>query len=140
MKSDKKRLQEYIRQIVKSYLYEAEKEEGGKDEGGEENPFAAGEGGGEDAAAGGEEEKPADDKEGGEKKDKAAEQPAGVPIKFDVSKVKKYNDANFLSDSGVVKSISKKGVVVTVEPDQVDVLVNFDDISENVKKFFKARK
>lgn len=132
MKSDKLRLQEYIRKMVKSYLQEAEKEE-------EENPFAAaddkgGEEGGEEAAAGGEE---------GEEKEKAPakpEQPAGVPINFNASRVKKYNDANFRSDSGIVKSISKKGVVVTVEPDQVDVFVNFDDITENAHKFFKIKK
>lgn len=119
--------------MVKSYLQEAEKEE-------EENPFAAaddkgGEEGGEEAAGEGE--------EGGEEKEKAPakpEQPAGVPIKFNASRVKKYNDVNFLSDSGIVKSISKKGVVVTVEPDQVDVLVNFDDITESARKFFKIKK
>jgi hypothetical protein len=143
MKSNKKTIQEYIRKIVKSYLAEEEKE--GGEEGGGENPFDAGdeggeEGGGEAAGGapppsepaggeGGEEEEKTDSKKGG--------QPQGVPVKFDVNKVKKYNSAKFLGDEGVLKSISKKGLVVTVQPDNVDVLVNFDDISEQVKKFFK---
>lgn len=155
MKSNKKTIQEYIRKIVKSYLAEEEKEggeegggnpfaagdeggeEGGGEGGGEEgggNPFTSGgeEGGGEEGGeeGGGEEgEEETDSKKGG--------QPQGVPVKFDVNKVKKYNSTKFLGDEGVLKSISKKGLVVTVQPDNVDVLVNFDDISEQVKKFFK---
>lgn len=141
MKSNKKTIQEYIRKIVKSYLAEEEKE--GGEEGGGENPFDAGDEGGEEGggeAAGGIAPDPAGGEEGeeGEKTDsKKGGQPQGVPVKFDVNKVKKYNSAKFLGDEGVLKSISKKGLVVTVQPDNVDVLVNFDDISEQVKKFFK---
>ena len=71
----------------------------------------------------------------------AAAAPVGVPIKFNLGKVKNYNpNAKFLSDAGVVKSVNKKGIIVTTQPDQVDVLVNFDDISENIKRFFNATK
>jgi len=66
--------------------------------------------------------------------------PAGVPIKFNIDKVKRYNSGKFLSDAGTVKSITKKGIIVTTQPDGVDILVNFDDISENVKRFFKSKK
>ena len=120
MKLSKKHLAELVRRVAKSYIIEAEKAE-------EEDPFAAAAGG--DA---GEEEK-ADEKK------PEAEAPAGVPIKFDISSVKRYNDNLFKSDSGVVKSISKDGVVVTVKPDDTDILVNFDDISESAKNFFKKK-
>ena len=149
MKSNKALLKEYIRRIVSKYLREAE-EEKADDKGGEEaadaNPFAAGGGdekeGGEEPAAG--EDQGAEDEGGdaeGEEKDtekKAKpEEPKGIPIKFDISGVKKYNKAGFTSDKGIVKSISKKGIIVTTQPDGVDILVNFDDISEQVKKFFR---
>lgn len=145
MKSNKNILKEYIRRIVSKYLREAE-EEKADDKGGEEaadtNPFAAGGGEeGEEPAAddkGGEEE--GGDAEGEEKdteKKAKPEEPKGIPIKFDISGVKKYNKAGFTSDKGIVKSISKKGIIVTTQPDGVDILVNFDDISEQVKKFFK---
>lgn len=129
MKSSKKKLKEYISTYVKNYLAEVEKED---------NPFAAAEDSKDDEA-------PADEKGGDEKEDKEtapkkAEEPAGVPVKFNISKVKQYNNANFLSDKGVVKSIDKKGIIVTTQPDGVDVLVNFSDISENVKRFFKDKK
>lgn len=121
----------------KQFLKEAE-EEPAKEEGGEEdaNPFAA-------AAEEGGDEEEAPAEEGGEEKDKKEakpEAPAGIPIKFNIGKVKQYNKANFLSDQGIVKSIDKRGIVVTTQPDGVDVLVNFSDISENVKKFFKNKK
>jgi hypothetical protein len=141
MRSNKKAIREYISKLVKQYIAEAEKEEAPADdaaEEGDDNPFAAAggeeEGGGEEAAA--------DDKGGDEKDKKEAkpEQPAGIPIKFNVSSVKKYNKMPFTSDSGVVKSIDKRGIIVTTQPDGVDVLVNFSDISENVKKFFKHKK
>jgi len=138
MKSDNKKLREYISRYVKRYLAEAEeekpaddaKEEAPAEE--EENPFAAGDEGGDEGgdAKGG-------DEKGGEKK---PEQPTGIPLQFDISKVKQYNKSNFLSDKGVVKSIDKRGIVVTTQPDNVDVLVNFDDITENVKTFFKKKK
>lgn len=135
MKLSKRHIKELTDRIFKSYILEAE-EDKPADEGGEDNPFAAAsdeEEGGEEAAGG---------EEGGEEKgaEKKAEQPAGIPLKFDISKVKKYNDANFLSDTGTVKSIDKRGIVVTTQPDGVDVLVNFDDISESVKQFFKKQK
>lgn len=136
MKSTKSIDWSHISASFKQYLKEADdKEEDAPAE--EEDPFAAADDKGGDEA-------PADDAEGEEGKDDKAktptEKPAGIPIKFNVSKVKKYNTANFLSDTGIVKSINKDGIVVTTQPDQVDVLVNFDDISESVKKFFKNKK
>jgi len=102
----------------KKFLVEAEKEaekeeKPAKEEPAEENPFA----GSDDK--GGEEDT--------EKKEKP-EAPAGIPLKFNLSKVKQYNKANFLSDKGIVKSIDKNGIIVTTQPDGVDVLVNFSDI------------
>lgn len=105
--------------------------EEGEEEGG--NPFAAGGGEGEEEAPAAEEEPAAD------KKQTKPEEPAGIPLKFNISKVKRYNTADFLSDQGVVKSIDKKGIIVTTKPDDVDVLVNFSDISERVKRFFKNK-
>jgi len=129
MKLNKKSLREITSKLLKSYIFEAEEKA-------EENPFAAAEEGGE------EEEAPADDAKADdeEKAPAKAEEPKGIPIKFNASKVKKYNNANFVSDTGVLKSIDKRGMIVTTQPDGVDVLVNFDDISENVKKFFKSKK
>ena len=145
MKSTKSIDWSRISASFKQYLKEAEdkEEDAPAEKEGEDNPFAAtaGDEGGDEAPA---DDAPADDaekEEGGDDKKKApAEKPAGIPIKFNVSKVKKYNTANFLSDTGVVKSINKDGIVVTTQPDQVDVLVNFDDISESVKRFFKPKK
>jgi hypothetical protein len=113
--------------------------EGDEEEAAGGNPFAAaggeegGEEGGDDAAAdtsgeeadaeagaeGGEEE------EGGDAKDTAAPK---FPIKFNLAKVKKYNNAEFISNQGELKSIDKKGLVITVQPDNVDIFVNFSDI------------
>lgn len=112
----------------------AEKEAPAEEEGG--NPFAAAEDGGGE----GEEEAPAEEEEpAADKKQTKPEEPAGIPLKFNISKVKRYNTADFLSDQGVVKSIDKKGIIVTTQPDGVDVLVNFSDISERVKRFFKNK-
>jgi hypothetical protein len=130
MKLNKKSLREITSKIIKSYIFEAEEKA-------EENPFAAApEEGGE------EEEAPADDAKADDKEEAPAkaEEPKGIPVTFNIGKVKKYNNANFVSDKGVLKSIDKRGIIVTTQPDGVDVLVNFDDISENVKKFFKAKK
>lgn len=124
MKLNKKQLQELVRKIAKSYIIEAEEEA---------DPFAAAEEGGPDAAG------KAGEEDAKDAKDAKPEAPAGVPVKFNISGVKKYNDVPFTSDSGVVKSISKDGVVVTVKPDEADVLVNFNDISESVKSFFKQK-
>ena len=135
MKLSKKQLQELTAKIVRSYIIEAEEK---KDDAEVGNPFAAAAEGGEEGG----EEAPAEEGGGeeGDKKEAKPEKPAGIPIKFNTSKVKQYNKANFLSDMGVVKSIDKKGIVVTTQPDGVDVLVNFSDISENVKRFFKNKK
>lgn len=131
-----------INKSFKKFLKEAEKEEkpaADKEEAPAEeegNPFAAAEDGGGE----GEEEAPAEEEEpAADKKETKPEEPAGIPLKFNISKVKQYNTADFLSDQGVVKSIDKKGIIVTTQPDGVDVLVNFSDISERVKKFFKNK-
>ena len=135
MKSTNKINWNRISKSFKQYLKEAEEEAPAEEEK-EANPFAAG---GDEAPAA--DAAPADDAEEKEGETApAAEKPAGIPIKFDLTKVKKYNTAEFLSDTGVVKSIDKKGIIVTTQPDQVDVLVNFDDISESVKRFFKSKK
>ena len=143
MKSTNKINWNRISKSFKQYLKEAE-EEAPAEEGGA-NPFAAAPAEGGDAA-------PAADAAAAPPADAAAPSgsaapsatppptPAGIPIKFDINKVKKYNTGKFLSDAGVVKSIDKKGIVVTTQPDQVDILVSFDDISESVKKFFKSKK
>lgn len=117
---------------------EAPEEDKGEDKGEEEeNPFASAAGGEEEG--GDEEAGKEDDSEEKEAPSKPA-QPAGIPIKFNTSRVKKYNQAQFTTDTGIVKSIDKRGVVVTTQPDGVDVLVNFNDISETAKRFFKTKK
>ena len=137
MKLSKRHIKELIARTLKSYILEAEEEKASDDaEGGDENPFAAA--GGDE---GGEEDAAAEAPEGDDKKAPAkAEEPKGIPVKFNISAVKKYNDSSFLSDTGVLKSIDKRGLVVTTQPDGVDVLVNFDDISESVNRFFKQNK
>lgn len=108
--------------------------EGDEEEAGGGNPFAAAAGGEgeEDAAA---EEPAADDAaaggEEGEEKDTAAAKPQPdlkYPVKFNIGRVKKYNNADFVSSQGELKSINSKGMIVTVKPDDVDVFVNFSDI------------
>jgi hypothetical protein len=132
MKLSKRHIQELVRKVVKSYMLEAEKEE--------KDPFATDDAeGGAEGGADAEGEK-ADDKEAKPAAPAAPAEPTGVPISFNISAVKRYNKANFVSDKGTVKSINKDGVIVTTQPDGVDILVNFDDISENVSKFFKTRK
>ena len=145
MKSTKKVNWNRISKSFKQYLKEAEEEAPAEE--GEANPFAAaaaddkGEEAPADDAAPATDAAPADDAAGKEgEAAPAAAKPAGIPIKFDINKVKRYNTGKFLSDAGVVKSIDKKGIVVTTQPDQVDILVSFDDISENVKRFFKTKK
>jgi len=109
--------------------------EGDEEEAGGGNPFAAagGDEGGEeeasadDAAA----EEPAAEEGGEEEKDDVAAKPKAdlkYPVKFNIGKVKKYNNADFISGEGELKSINSKGMVVTVQPDNVDVFVNFSDI------------
>lgn len=145
MKSNKKYITSFIKRILESYVIEAEdketkekptadteKEEKPTDDNADEaNPFA-----GSDKV--GDDEKATDDKE--DDKKPSTQSTGGIPIKFNFSAVKQYNNSKFLSDNGTVKSISKDGLVVTTQPDGVDVFVNFDDISEHVNKFFKKKK
>ena len=104
----------------------------------EANPFAAAEkdeGGGEEAggdaeAKGGKEEEKADTKpkEGGDE----------LSIKFDQSAVKGYNtNTDWKASEAPVKKITKKGIEVDING--TNVLVNFDDITEHVNRFFKQR-
>ena len=114
--------------------------EGDEEEAGGGNPFAAAGGeeggaeGGDDAAAaddaGGEEADATGGEEGGEEEaGDAKKQPdLKYPIKFNIGRVKKYNNADFISNQGELKSINSKGMTVTVQPDNVDVFVNFNDI------------
>lgn len=141
MKSTKKVNWNRISKSFKQYLKEAE-EEAPAEEGGD-NPFAAG-GAKAPAAPAAGATPPADaapaDPAAAATPPTTTTTPAGVPIKFNIDKVKRYNSGKFLSDTGTVKSITKKGIIVTTQPDGVDILVNFDDISENVKRFFKSKK
>jgi hypothetical protein len=146
MKYGNKLLKEYILQQVRKILLEAEEEkpkeepEEKADDAAATDQAATQEPAAQDpnaaatppAGGGGEEEA---GKEGA-----PPQEPQGVPIKFKIGKVKKYNDNKFTSDSGIVKKIDKKGIVVTTQPDGVDILVNFDDITESAKGFFKAKK
>ena len=54
-----------------------------------------------------------------------------------MSAAKRYNEKPFRNGEGEVTAIDKTGLKVTVKPDEAEIHVNFDDISENVKKFFK---
>lgn len=140
----------YIRDLIRVALREAEEkaDAGGEEEKGgkEENPFA----GSEDSAGeesgggdqGGEEADAAGAEEGGEEetKDAAAPDPKDLTINFNLSRVKRYNDPGFTSNTGIVKKVTKDGLVVTTQPEGMDILVNFDDITEVAKKFFKNRK
>lgn len=134
-------LRDLIRSYVVQALQEAEEEEAPKDDapaddaGGEEggdNPFAAG---GDDAAAGGEEGGAEGGEEGGEEEEggtKAAPQKDVPTIEFDFSAVKRYNpNIQFLGSEGQVVKVTKRGLIVNVLPDNVQVVVNFDDIKNN---------
>jgi len=119
---------------LKDLLEQEEEEEAGAnpfaaggDEGGEEeaggDDAAAEEGGEEDAAAeeGGEEEKAEPDPEMPKKDD--------ITVDFDISSVKRYNkDQRFRGSQGIVKKVTKDGMMLTVIPDGVDIFVNFNDI------------
>ena len=145
-KNNLNELRDLIRSYVVKALREAEEEEapkddapaddaGGDDAGGGDNPFAAAAG---DDAGGGEEggeEAPTEDGEEGEEEDGAAK-PApqkDVPtIEFDFSAVKRYNpDKQFLGSEGQVMKVTKRGMIVNVLPDNVQIMVNFDDIKNN---------
>lgn len=131
----------YIRDLIRVALHEAEEkasDEGGE-EGGDENPFAGSDAGGEEAEA---EEAPAGDAGGEEEEEGGADgaKPDDLTINFNLPKVKRYNKGDFTGNVGVVKKITKDGLVVTTQPDNVDIVVNFDDITESAKKFFKIRR
>lgn len=108
-----------LAEILSEYrIYEAEGEEEG-------NPFA---GDPKDAAADATAEA-----EGGEKKDEKEKEakpaaPAGIEVSFDISTVKKYNDAAFRSNQGIVKAVNKDGLKVEVDGGTI-VHVNFDNIT-----------
>ena len=100
----------------------------------EANPF---EEEGDDAA----EDKPAKEEEGeGEEEAKTTEKRAdNLTIKFEPASVKKYNtNTDWRSGEGVVKGITKKGV--EVEVDGAMVVVNFDDLVESAKSYYKNKK
>ena len=100
----------------------------------EANPF---EEEGDDAA----EDKPAKEEEGeGEEEAKTTEKGAdNLTIKFEPASVKKYNtNTDWRSGEGVVKGITKKGV--EVEVDGAMVVVNFDDLVESAKSYYKKKK
>lgn len=142
-------LRDLIRSYVVQALKEAEEEapkddapadDAGGEESGGENPFAAG---GDDAAAGGEEggaeggddagaeggEEDGEEEEGGAKGTPKQDVPT---IEFDFSAVKRYNpNTQFLGSEGQVLKVTKRGLIVNVLPDNVQVVVNFDDIKNN---------
>ena len=135
-------LRDLIRSYVVKALQEAEEDEAPKDdapaddaggeEGGGENPLAAG---GDDAAAGEEDAGAEGGEEGGEEEEGGAKGALkqDVPtIEFDFSAVKKYNpNTQFLGSEGQVLKVTKRGLIVNVLPDNVQVVVNFDDIKNN---------
>ena len=110
----------------------------------EENPFAAGaekakddKGDSGEEESGGEESEKDDSGEEDKKKKKPEEESDALSIEFEPARVKSYNDKKFISTSGEVTKITKDGMTVKIKPDNVDVHVNFDDISESAKAFFK---
>jgi len=135
-----------LRDLIRSYVVKAlreaeEEEEAPKDDapaddaGGGDNPFAAAAGDDAGAEEEGGEETPTEDGEEGEEEDGAAK-PApqkDVPtIEFDFSAVKRYNpDKQFLGSEGQVMKVTKRGMIVNVLPDNVQIMVNFDDIKNN---------
>jgi len=60
----------------------------------------------------------------------ATPDPKDLTINFNGTRVRQYNKVLFKSNTGLVKRVTKDGLVVTVQPDQVDVFVNFADIVE----------
>ena len=130
--TDKETTIKLLAEILSEYdLFEKEGEKGG---GEEANPFAAAEAGGEEKAddagadaGGGEGEK--------EKEDKETKAPAEDPLAFNFNRsaVKKYNDKAFAGNTAVPKKITKDGIIATVKPDEVDILINFNHIVESKK-------
>ena len=52
-----------------------------------------------------------------------------ITVNFNIGRVKRYNDdKRFRGSQGVVKKVTKDGMMLTVVPDGVDIFVNFDDI------------
>ena len=103
---------------LKDLLEQEEEEEG------DANPFA----GGEEAAAdkGGEE---GAEKDGEEEADPEMPKKDDITVNFNIGRVKRYNDdKRFRGSQGVVKKVTKDGMMLTVVPDGVDIFVNFDDI------------
>lgn len=133
MKKHEKRVQELIDEILSEYEIIRE---AAKDDTADGNPFAA-------AGGDAKEEEPAADKGGEEEKDDtkkpAPQEPQGLQFNFNIDRVKKYNKGEFLSNTAVAKKITKDGIIATVMPDETDILVNFDDITESVRSFFKQR-
>jgi len=149
MKENLNELRDLIRSYVVKALREAEEEEAPKDdapaddaggeEGGGDNPFAAA--GGDDAAGGEEGGAEGGDDAGAEGGEEGAEEEGGakaapqkdVPtIEFDFSAVKRYNpNTQFLGSEGQVVKVTKRGLIINVIPDNVQVVVNFDDIKNN---------
>lgn len=70
------------------------------------------------------------EKAGEDKKEKAPkkEESPKVKIKFNISAVKKYNDAQFTSNEGEIVAADKTGMKINVIPDQVGIHVNYQDI------------
>lgn len=139
MNLHEKLINKLIAQVLEEYvILEAEGDEA------EGNPFAAaadaGEGGDAAAAAADAGGEGGEDKKEEEGDKKAKEQEQGLTFDFDVSAVKKYNTAHFRNSTATAKKITKNGILATVQPDGVDVLVGFDDITENAKSFFKNKK
>jgi len=115
-------LKEYVIQEANPFAA-AEKDVKGGDEGGD----AEGEGGG-DA------EKGEEDKE----KKAPAKSDTALTVKFDSNAVKRYNtNTDWKADEAEVKKITKKGIEVDING--TNVLVNFDDITEHAKRFFKQK-
>lgn len=97
-----------------------------------ENPFG-------DAKEKDGEAEPAEDGDKEEEKDKPSEKGAdSLTVKFEPSNVKKYNsNTDWRSGEGVVKGITKKGI--EVEVDGAMVVVNFDDLVESAKSYYKKK-
>lgn len=85
------------------------------------------------------------EEEGGEEGDEEGADTEGMPSKavnvnFDKAGVKRYNKTPIEGASGEVKQITPDGVVATVQPDGVDILIGFDDITESANSFFGSKK
>jgi uncharacterized protein YukE len=121
--ANSKEVQDLLAEVLLEYqlleadpFASAEADEGGGDAGG----------GAEGGAEGGEDEK---------KDEKPKEGGDALTVKIDQSAVKKYNNnTDWKASEAEVKKISKKGLEVDIDGNTI--LVNFDDITENAKRFF----